>query len=91
MLLLQPADNFLKFHLIEGQNARDQKRVMGYKRAWPDYVLWIPYILSGSPNECCYAYRRAHLLGGGGRGLFEGLMERGKKDPAELVQNTVYS
>ena len=45
------ADAFRKFHLIEGQNAHDQIRMMRYKRAWSDHVLWVPF----SPAKNVYA------------------------------------
>ena len=50
-----------KFHVTDGQNMHDQitsdKRS---KRTWSHCVMCIPFILSGSPNECwlhtCDAY-----------------------------------
>ena len=42
-----------KFHVTDGQNTRDQiTSDRRSKRAWSKCVLCIPYILSGSPNEC---------------------------------------
>ena len=43
---------FRTFHVTDGQTTRDQ--IMTDRRsklAWPKWVLCIPYILSGSPNE----------------------------------------
>ena len=43
-----------KFHVTDGQNTRDQitsDRMSN--RAWSNCVTYMPFILSGSPNECC--------------------------------------
>ena len=42
-----------KFHVTDSQNTRDQiTSDRRSKRAWSNCVLCIPFILSGSPNEC---------------------------------------
>ena len=42
-----------KFQVTDSQNTRDQiTSDRGSKRAWSNCVLRIPFILSGSPNEC---------------------------------------
>ena len=42
-----------KFHVTDGQNMLNQiTSGRRSKRAWSKYILCIPYILSGSPNEC---------------------------------------
>ena len=42
-----------KFHVVEGQNTRDQIRSdRRYKSACSGCVLSIPFILSGNPHEC---------------------------------------
>ena len=42
-----------KFHLTDGWNMRDQiTQGRRSKHAWSNCVLCIPFILSGSPNEC---------------------------------------
>ena len=44
---------FSKFHLTDAQNTRDQiTSERRSKCAWSKCVLCIPFILSGSPNEC---------------------------------------
>ena len=41
------------FHVTNGQNTRDQiTSDRRSKRAWSNCVMCIPFILSGSPNEC---------------------------------------
>ena len=43
-----------KFHATHSQNTCDHaKSDSKSKRAWSNCVLCIPFILSGSPNECC--------------------------------------
>ena len=40
-----------KFHVRDSQNTRDQiTSDRRFKRAWSNCVMYIPYILSGSPN-----------------------------------------
>ena len=42
-----------KFHVTDGQNMLNQiTSGRRSKSAWSKYILCIPYILSGSPNEC---------------------------------------
>ena len=43
-----------KFHATHSQNTCDHTTSDSkFKRAWSNCVLCIPFILSGSPNECC--------------------------------------
>ena len=52
-LLLQRCA-LIKFHVRGGQNTRDQiTSDRRSKRAWSHCIMCIPFILSGSPNECC--------------------------------------
>ena len=42
-----------KYNMIDGQNTRDQiTNDRRSKHEWSNHVLCIPFILSGSPNEC---------------------------------------
>ena len=41
-----------KFFVIDGQNTHDQIMRGRSKRTWSSCVLCVPFILSGSPNEC---------------------------------------
>ena len=52
-LLLQRCA-LIKFHVRGGQNTRDQiTSDRRSKRAWSHCIMCIPFILNGSPNECC--------------------------------------
>ena len=53
----------VKFHVRDSQNTRDQiSSDRRFKRAWSNCVMYIPYILSGSPNQCWLHTRDACVI-----------------------------